>query len=419
MRTLQTLLINLLLFAFNTAIAQQTFTVNGVVTDKDNKTLPGATVFVADSRKVTISDNKGEFVLTNMKPGSYKLVVKMIGFEIIEHEFTLQNKGARFRFKLVEDNTLLGEVNISGMTSAERKGYLARFIKGFLGNSATAAQCKILNTDIIKFNFDRKANTLTAYTKDFLEIENKALGYHLKFLLSNFTGKSELGNYEISFYGTLYFEDMKGSERQQKKWEQARADAYLASLPHFFRSAFSNTLTENGFAVYQMLSREALNDYTKKLKRIPSKYYEPLGGLNKFLTPVDSNFKKLDLYALTKDSTDLYVVYTPKAESADFKQNGDVIPRFFPMPAGQTSVLRPMLDSVLVDKSGYLSPTNGTLLMGYWSFGQMSTFLPTDYEIPPEKMPVIKNPETVPLQPVRGLMNNTPYGITIRPGARP
>ncbi len=416
MRTIKTILFTLLLFAFNTAIAQQTFTISGVVTDKNNKTLPGATVFVADSRKVTISDGNGAFVLNNMKPGSYKLVVKMIGFEIIEHEFTLQNKGARFRFKLVEDNTLLGEVNISGMTDAERKGYLARFIKGFLGNSANAAQCKILNTDIIKFKFDRKANTLTAYTKDFLEIENKALGYHLKFLLSNFTGKSEWGNYEISFYGTLYFEDMKGSERQQKKWEQARADAYLGSLPHFFRSAFNNTLTENGFEAYQMLNSEALKVYKKKLQLPPFKYYLPLGSLNKFLIPVDSTFKKLDLHALTKDSTVLYVVYTPKNEPDDFKQKGDLIPRFFPMPAGQTSVLHPMLDSVLVDRSGYLSPTNGLLLMGYWSWGQMSTFLPTDYEVPSGKMPVIKK---INRKPLGGLINNNPPGITIRPGSRP
>jgi hypothetical protein len=260
---------------------------------------------------------------------------------------------------------------------------------------------------------------LSAYTKDFLEIDNNALGYHLKFLLSNFTHKSDWGNYEISFYGTLYFEDMKGSERQQKKWEQARLDAYLGSLPHFFRSAFNNTLTENGFEVYQMLSREALNVYSKKLQRIPLKYFDPLGSLNKFLTPVDSNFKKLDLNALTKDSTDLYVVYTPKAESADFKQKGDVIPRFFQMPAGQTSVLRPMLDSVLIDRSGGLAPTNGTLLMGYWSFGQMSTFLPTDYEVPAGKMPVIKTPQKAPIQPLGGLINNNTPGIMIRPTSRP
>jgi hypothetical protein len=351
-----------------------------------------------------------------MKPGSYKLVVKMIGFEIIEHEFTLQNKGIRFRFKLVEDNIMLDQVNISAMTDADRKRYLALFMQGFLGKSANAAQCKILNTDIIRFNFDKKTGTLTAYTKDFLEIDNNALGYHLKFLLSNFKYERYNGlGYEIGFYGTLYFEDMKGSARQQKNWEQARLDAYLGSLPHFFRSAFNNSLTENGFEVYQMLTEEVV----KKRHTVPQKYFDPLGSLNKFLTPVDSNFKKLDLNAFTKDSTDLFVVYTPKSEPADFKLKGDVIQRFFQMPAGQTSVLRPALDSVLIDRSGGMAPTTGALLMGYWSWGQMSTFLPTDYEVPPGKMPVINKTQKAPTQPFNCLMINTPPGITIRPTSRP
>jgi hypothetical protein len=42
MRIIKTILFTLLLFGFNTAMAQQTFTVSGVVTDKDNKTLPGS-----------------------------------------------------------------------------------------------------------------------------------------------------------------------------------------------------------------------------------------------------------------------------------------------------------------------------------------------------------------------------------------
>ena len=168
-----------------------------------------------------------------------------------------------------------------------------------------------------------------------------------------------------------------------------------------------------------MLSNEALKVYNQKRQRIPLKYYDPLGSLNKFLTPVDSNFKKLDLNAFTKDSTDLYVVYTPQSESAEFRQKGDVIQRFFQMPAGQTSVLHPMLDSVLIDRSGGLSPTNGTALMGYWSWGQMSAFLPTDYEVPAGMMPVIKNPQKAPTQPLNGLMINTPPGITIRPNSRP
>ena len=370
------------------AIAQQTYNVTGIVTDDKDAPIPGATVFLGDSRKATISDSEGRFVLAQVQPGSYNLVVKMIGYVVLQHSFILQNKDMYFRAKLHEDNITLATANISGISYADRRAYLAIFIKSFLGSSENALKCDILNTDAIKFNFDEKRNILKARSNDFLIIENKALGYRMKYLLNEFIyDRSVTRSAVVTFYGTLYFEELTGTEKQQKKWKQERIKAYLGSVPHFFRSAFNNTLAQNGFEVYQMLTQQAIDAYSKKQVNIPEKYYEPLGSLDRFFTKTDNSFKTLNLNALKRDSTELYVVYKPKGEPNDYTQKGNTVHAFFRIPPGQTSIIRPLADSMRVDRSGNLSPVTGVLLLGYWTWSQMAGYLPADYMLPEEVEP--------------------------------
>jgi hypothetical protein len=75
------LIYTLLLFASLGANAQETFSVNGVVNDKKGSVIPGATVFIANSKFITATDNVGAFNLGNLKSGTYEVVIKMLGFE--------------------------------------------------------------------------------------------------------------------------------------------------------------------------------------------------------------------------------------------------------------------------------------------------------------------------------------------------
>jgi hypothetical protein len=380
MRTLLYLFI--FFICVGTAAAQQNYSITGVVTDEKDVPIPGATIFIGDSRKVTASDSEGRFTLSQVQPGNYNLVVKMIGYVVLQHSFMLQNKDARFRFKLQEDNVMLNTVNITAMSLEERKRLLAIFMECFLGRSKNAAQCRILNTDDIKIQFDKKGNILTASSYDFLVIENKALGYTMKYLLNNFTYDRSSYPSIIRFDGTLFFEDMKGNLRQQKRWEEERANTYLGSVPHLFRSLFSSSLDENGFVVYQMLTRDALNVYGKKQQKIPAQYFLPVNSFDKFIKKVDDNFKTFNLGLLNKDSTELYVVYTPKKEPRDFLERGAVVQRFFQMPTGQVSIIHPTGDSIVISRSGDISPINSVLFSGFFAWGQVAAFLPSDYTIP-------------------------------------
>ncbi len=387
----------LFLICMGTAVAQQTYNVIGIVTDDNDVPIPGATVFLGDSRKVTASDREGRFVLSQVQPGNYNLVVKMMGYVVLQHSFMLRGADVRFRFKLQEDNVMLNTVNISAMSLAERKRLLGIFLECFLGRSKNAAQCKILNTDDIKLQFDKKYNILTANSDDFLIIENKALGYRMKYLLNGFAYDRSCWPSVITFEGTLFFEEMKGNPQQQKKWEDERANTYFGSAPHFYRSMFSNTLTENGFVTYQMLNQDALKIYGEKLKKIPEQYFQPLKSLDRFIGKVDDDFKSLNIGLLRKDSTNLYVVYTPKKEPSDFLGQGAVVQRFFKMPSGQASIIVPLQDSLLISRNGDASPVRNIIYSGYWTWGQMSAFLPSDYTIPAGiEPPKVKIAEPIP-----------------------
>ncbi len=389
------IVISLLTFLV-TAKAQKTYNITGIVTDEKDVPIAGATVFLADSRKATSTDIDGKFNLNQVQPGKYTLVAKMLGYVVTTHDFILQ-KDTKFRFKLPEDNVMLNAVEITDMSLLERKKHLQTFITCFFGMSKNAAQCKILNTDDIKLKYNKKTKVLTASSYDFLIIENKALGYRLKYLLSNFTyDLGVLGRSSLSFNGTLFFEEMEGSKNQLKKWQEERAKAYIGSSTHFFRSLINNTLEEDGFVVFKMLNSDALHTYQVEQKVIPAQYFSPFNGLSGLVTDMDENFKIFNTGLLKKDSVDVFIVYTHEKEPLDFKQIGMGVKRIFSMPEGQLSLMQIVGDTVLISKTGVMTTLNSVWFTGYWTWGMVSAFLPSDYTIPAALVPKKKKLLSVP-----------------------
>lgn len=380
----RTLSFILLVLCVSCSVAQQTYSIGGVVTDDKDAPIPGATVFLGDSKKATATDKDGRFVLTGIPPGKYNMVVKMIGYVVTNHDFILQNKDIKFRIKLPEDNLLLNTVNISGISRVDREMYLETFLRCFLGTSSYARECKIRNADIIKFNYNKETDVLTASTDDFLIIDNKALGYRIKYLLTNFSYDSRsIGGITV-FAGKLFYEDLPADTAKMQKWKQERAEVYLGSITHFFRVLFNNKLNDNSFVVYRVPNEALIKAYAKKKKEIPQRFYKPVKSFSALISDVDDNFKALNLKPLIADSTELYLLYTPKRDPKDFGERGTVIGRTFKMPLGQLSFLRPVSDSVLINKNGDVSPAANLIKGGFWTWGQMATFIPSDYEIPPE-----------------------------------
>ena len=72
------------MFSYLYVFAQNTGSISGKITDSMQRQLEGATVLLVTVNdlpvKSALSDNKGAFILEKIKPGSYKLVISMIGF---------------------------------------------------------------------------------------------------------------------------------------------------------------------------------------------------------------------------------------------------------------------------------------------------------------------------------------------------
>jgi TonB-dependent receptor len=78
------------LFAVTPASAQQaTGKISGVVKDKSNAVLPGASIELQPKGPSTTSDAEGQFTILNLVPDSYTLVVSYVGFAAFQTSVTV------------------------------------------------------------------------------------------------------------------------------------------------------------------------------------------------------------------------------------------------------------------------------------------------------------------------------------------
>ena len=350
---------------------QQTHTVSGVVTDEKGSPLPGATVFITGTTKIAPADKEGKFVFGGLTPGNYTLVVRMIGFDNVIQPFTIGNKTPKFTIKLKESNTLLNEVSISANKRKTPKRDITEFTRNFIGDDENAKECEILNLEVLNFKRSGSLYNLEASSNDFLIIENKALGYRIKYLLKSFIYYRQL---EVCYYeGDSYFEELEGTAEQQKKWAENRRAAYLGSSRHYLRSAMNNSSRAQGFFTYRFNEQ-----YTYEPDDSPIRPF----NMDSTLKPVNNDFKKLTLVPDKYGKPDLYVYYI----WAD--QTKDVL-----------TWIKQCVDTVTIDKNGGVTPGgnerfNANLgvknnrgmkpgvafnFWGRWAFQRVADMTPLDY----------------------------------------
>jgi iron complex outermembrane receptor protein len=87
-------------------------TVKGKITDSQQMPLPGATVSLKGTYLGTASNVKGNYRLTNLKPGDYVFVVSFLGFETLEMPVKLQDS-RELNFKLTTAAIMADEVIVA------------------------------------------------------------------------------------------------------------------------------------------------------------------------------------------------------------------------------------------------------------------------------------------------------------------
>jgi hypothetical protein len=128
MKKYNRLIILLLSVVFSISVmAQQTKTIKGVVYDEHNDFVIGVNIRVNDSPIGTITNNEGQFTLSNVPVDKTSIVVSFIGYETQTVDITTQTD---LRIVLVPSITDMTEVVVVGYGKQKR----AHLNGGYLNN---------------------------------------------------------------------------------------------------------------------------------------------------------------------------------------------------------------------------------------------------------------------------------------------
>jgi hypothetical protein len=396
-----------ILFASQSILAQESYTVSGVIKDKKGETLPGAGVFVSGYKIATLSNNNGEYSL-KLNPGNYELLIKMVGFKSVNKQVVVSDKDIILNVELIENVIQLNEVVVK--PDLNRENNLRTFTDYFIGQTPNSLQCKILNPDVLYINYDQQNQVLTAYCDEFLIIENKALGYKIKYLIKEF--EYDMANKIIFYQGSPYYEDLPAFNSKKKLWAKKRLEAYNGSSQHFFRSLYKGNSNTEGYLLHKLIKKtnserpsdslikagikrfslisgsyrfaavknsDSLNYWLSK-KRMP----ETISILNTAIVNPDTLVKTVDNNIKKVDFTDiLYIIYKNEKEHSIYANlMNQSISRPLDMPNYQISLINLSIRPVYFYQNGAIYNPRSMVYEGYWAWEKVADSVPMDY-IPP------------------------------------
>lgn len=392
----------LLLFITSPRLSAQ-FTISGKVIDKDSqKPLASASVFLGNATKGTISQQDGSFRISNIKPGQYDVVVSIIGYQTFAYSLMIDRDRNELVLELVRKPQTLKAVVV--LPDHVRQRYMDLFKRQFIGRSPNALSCKLLNPEIVDFHYDAAKDILTATADEFLIVENKALGYRIKFLLTQFVyNNTKAWSSYVYYEGQALFEELPGSNSKKNKWKKNRQTAYTGSSMHFFRAARSKKIKEEGFIMHTVVRKENTERPPEELIqsklnrfRVPGtaniinkdslEYWSKKAQLPKVTQVLytdtlkeENLIKRTDqpgIYALGYENF-LYVVYAKKKSeyhSAYYKPNDkNALPY---------TIMSLQDDYAFFDNNGIVTNPQSLIYEGYWgNYGAVADMLPADFEI--------------------------------------
>ncbi len=358
----------------------------------------GASVFLNNATKGTATGEEGQFKITNVKDGQYNLVVSFIGYETYTKPINVSAKLSPLLIPLIAKTVSLKEVII--YPASVRNRYLELFKRNFIGTSKNAMFCKIINPEILNFHYNKSNDLLEASTDEFLLIENKALGYRLKFLVDKFS-LNQISSFSASVYfeGPVLFEMLDGSHARRKIWIKNRLNGYKGSNMHFFRSASSGVINAEGFIMHKLIRMPNVNRPPDDLIQSKILHYSTIKPSEPVRDSLQTWQRKSEMpkeiqYLLTDTlkgsdvikQTDeqgihalkfedlLYIVYAGKKNehlSAFYNHSVNALPY---------SIMSLQEEYAFFDDNGILANPQSITFEGYWSVvGKVADMLPSDY----------------------------------------
>jgi hypothetical protein len=365
MKLLPKILIIILFILVNVTLKAQTnYTVSGTIYDEKGAALKAATVFLNESKKVTATNDAGQFRFLDLEVGTFQLTVKMLGYHPTSQNVIIKDKSINVHITLVVKPIILKEV-IIGKDNNWNKNYQI-FKDQFLGRSANTKMCVITNPKVISFITNKQE--LIAEADEFLIIDNKELGYRIHYLLKNF--HHNINTYRTSYDGDMNFEEMKGTEKQEQQWSINRLKAYKGSFMHFLRSVYTNSALNEGFIARQIhrIRQGNLGPLSPDPQQI---------DFDTVVTPVDTSVKSMKFNSI-------YVMYDPSEATkllSGIVKTGNKQDLRYKM-ANTGTIVNLNLKEAIIDRKGSYADYRTFLLQGYWGRKRIGNQLPFEYQPP-------------------------------------
>jgi hypothetical protein len=325
------------------ANAQGHYTVSGIVIDEKGQPVKSATVFISGSEKITITNDEGRFEFFKMDAGTYQVSVQMLGYAPYAQNVMIKTASATINIVLTAKPIALNEVVIGGGDDSNWWTYYTLFKGQFIGASVNAQQCTILNPRMLHLNYNKKKGILLADADRFLIIENKLLGYRIKYMLKYFEYNA-INNAAI-YDGDTNFEELPGTVGMKKRWAKNREEAYRGSLMHFLRSVYTKTTLQEGFIVNTLYKFTYKNKHddgpTLSIDTRPIKF-------DSLITVIDNSFISLKF-------SPIYVIYNPK-KAVDIKNKGNYLTMKDMALNDKASIIKlPLKEAVIGRKGSYVN----------------------------------------------------------------
>jgi hypothetical protein len=339
------------------------FTVSGrIVNTDDGEAITNAAVFLNNSLISAATNSAGTFILNGVKSGQYDLIVALKGYKTYQQTITVTGATS-----LPDIDISLNGITINDEGQEPNTDFAVNYkiFKRFLfGQSIYSDQCKILNPGILKFQYDSVTLILTAKADKLLTIENLALGYRIKFLLTNFSYYLKSDTPELADY--IFFEEMDGSPAQKAKWQTNRLNIYEGSAMNFFCALAGYRTRQVGFRVFRVAENVTASGKNKNSKAQTVKF---------------KSVRSLELRDMVKQTAikgRFALIFRDSLYVAFRKDHDKEITN--PLQNRFTTMISLISPYAYFDNNGIIINPDGIAFKGYWKEYPLPELLPFDFE---------------------------------------
>ncbi|KEZ92160.1 carboxypeptidase-like regulatory domain-containing protein [Nonlabens ulvanivorans] len=239
-----------------------------VVDSLTQEAVSGVSVYIDGTSKCVITDLDGNFKFNYPDNVKSALVIRMMGYKTIRFSNPLEADLSRVALAQKADELDPVMINPDPWSRKKKEQY---FKKYFLGTSAIAADCKILNLDDVKMRFNPVTGLMTARCNKPIMVRNKHLGYLISYDLIDFELQFEkrvlragpgivlpndvpiLESFHLKeayYLGSSFFQELSDKPSRRRKYLSRRNDLYKVSELRFFRALASDQLQDKGYVLF-------------------------------------------------------------------------------------------------------------------------------------------------------------------------